>query len=153
MKRLFSFLLCLFVINLYSQEEILNNKGQIVILNSDRTWSIKGEALLNPCLTCESFTALNGRDEPVVVKLVNGNILDNDISNENLVKAIRESLTKAKYSLKNRISFIPQQVALAKTDEGMSLIIWMIGTNSYGAEGEETVFFRFDKGGNVTGKF
>lgn len=153
MKQLLSFLLFLFVINLYSQEEVLNSKGQIVILNPDRTWSIKGEALLNPCHSCKNFTALNGRDEPVVVELNNANISEDDISNENLVKVIREALLEAKFSLKNKISFLPQSVGLAKTEDGMAIVVFMVGTNSYGAEGEETAFFMFNENGEIKKSF
>ena len=153
MKNLIVLFFFLTVFNLYCQEEVLNNKGQVVILNPDRTWIIKGETFLNPCHSCKSFTALNGRDEPVLVKLNNANISEEDITNENLEKAIREALLKAKYSLKNKISFIPQEVGLVKTEEGLSVVVFMIGTNSYGAEGEETVFFMFNENGEIIKSF
>lgn len=153
MKNLLLLSFSLIVTNLYCQEEVINKKGQIVILNSDMTWIIKGEELSNPCLSCDSFVAINGRDEPVVVRLLNPNISDKDISNENLVKAIRSALIEAKFSLKNRISFIPKEVWLAKTDEGLTLVVNMIGTNSYGAEGEESAFFMFNQNGEILKSF
>lgn len=104
-----------------------------------------------PCLQCDAFYWKNGYDQEVEVEVRNLNLTDDDITQDVFDELGIEIMVKAKYRLKNKLSFVPKRLTLMKmTDGRMVATVLMYGKNAYGAEGEIKAHYYFSADGKIT---
>lgn len=91
----------------------------------------------------------NGYDKLVDVKFQD--YLDDSFSMDVIKDITMKVLVKAKFKLKNRLTFVPVKVLLlTQEDTGENnAIVEFLGKNAYGVEGKSTSYFKFDKKGEV----
>ena len=107
-----------------------------------------------PCFECDSFKWKNGYDELVDVELLNLNFTAEDAEQINFDALFIEVMVKAKYRLKNRLSFVPKKLTLMKRDNGeYTFTVDMYGKNAYGAESKIKAYFSIDNSGKITMEF
>ena len=167
MKNSLKALILLFFTLIYSnavcQTEATTKNGDKVILNDDMTWNFAdkakqqsgstGQETTIPTFGDTSFTWKNGKDEFVTVKFATS-ITSEDITAEKLRSVVMNIMVKAKYQLKNKLSYIPKELFIYKNDDGtFSASVEYVGANSYGAEGLLRSYFGFDSEGNIEFKF
>lgn len=116
--------------------------------------SLKGQEISNtPCLQCEAFMWENGYEELVKVKVENLNLTDEDITQAIFDRLGVEIMVKAKYRLKNKLSFVPKELRLMKMSDGkMVATVLMYAKNAYGAESEVKAHYYFSADGKITGE-
>lgn len=156
MKKVTLLLLSLFVCTLsYSQTKATTEDGRKIIVLENGTWIVDTTQNTKPTITLpntesKSFNWKDGYDNIVSVKFIY--MIKSKFDKEVLDKIVMSVMTKSKYKLKNKLSFVPKELTLMEMKDGTySAISKFYGKNSYGAEGKETAYFKFDKDGNVTG--
>ena len=103
-----------------------------------------------PCIQCEAFMWKNGYDELVEVEVNNLNLTDEDITQEVFNKLGVEIMVKAKFRLKNRLSFVPKKLTLMRMSDGtLVATVLMFGKNGYGVEDEVRASYYFSSEGKI----
>ena len=159
LKALILLLFTLIYSNAVCQTEAITKNGDKVILNDDMTWKFADETkqqsggsiqeITIPTFGDKSFIWKNGKEEFVTVKFATS-ITSEDITAEKFRSVVMNIMVKAKYELKNKLSYIPKDVFMYKRDDGtFSASVEYIGANSYGAEGLLRSIFAFDSEGNI----
>ena len=163
LKALILLLFTLIYTNALCQTEATTKNGDKVILNDDMTWNFADKAKQQsgnavqettiPTFDDTSFTWKNGKDEYVSVAFMT-NMTSEDITAEKFRSVVMNIMVKAKYQLKNKLSYIPKELFMYKKDDGtFSASVDYVGANSYGAEGLLRSYFSFDSEGNIEFKF
>lgn len=98
------------------------------------------------------FYAKNGMDERVKVKV--GVARSDIVPNDSLGNVAMSSVIKCMYKAKNKNSYIPREFSLFDDNKDIATIIvkWL-GTNAYGAQGEESCYYKWDSEGGVQDLF
>ena len=103
-----------------------------------------------PCIQCDSFLWKNGYDELVEVEVKNLNLTDEDITQAVFDKLGVEIMVKAKFRLKNRLSFVPKKLTLMRMSDGtLVATVLMYGKNAYGTEDEVRASYYFSSEGKI----
>jgi hypothetical protein len=127
----------LFFSPLFAQE-VIQKGGDRVNSFTKTEQSIKAEILLE-----------NGKDEKVPVKLTISlaDMTNEDISIATSWKTLITVNIKAKFSCTNRTTYVPNNVFMAKSDDG-SVFGQIKGSakNAYGGEGDISLMFSIDNG-------
>lgn len=91
----------------------------------------------------------NGYDKFVDVEFKD--FLDKSFSMDTIKDVTMKVLVKAKFKLKNRLTFVPVKVILLTQEETgeHNAIVDFLGKNAYGVEGKSTSYFKFNKKGEV----
>ena len=121
----------------------------VLILGS--YYSVIGQEIPKyPCLQCEAFYWKNGYDELVEVEVKNLNLTDEDITQAVFDKLGVEIMVKAKFRLKNRLSFVPKKLTLMRMSDGtLVATVLMYGKNAYGTEDEVRASYYFSSEGKI----
>jgi hypothetical protein len=144
------------LVNIYSQTNATTEKGKEVILNDDGTWkySKNKEKVSVPAFIDKTFKWKDGYDKIVRVNFLNLLSGEKKIDKNLFRKMFMNSLTKAKYKLKNRVSFVPRELSLMDSKKGgYVLTVKYLGKNSYGAESENKTMFLYDEIGKYKTSF
>ena len=104
-----------------------------------------------PNYDSKDFVWKSGNDDYVKVKFTY--TLEEKIDKEILDKIVMQIMTKSKYVLKNKYSFIPKELMIYKSEEKFNGFTKYVGKNGYGVEGIMKSYFEFDLEGNVTLNF
>ena len=97
------------------------------------------------------FYAENGMDERVKVKV--GVARSDIVPNEALGGVAMSSIIRCKFTAKNQNSYIPREFSLFDNEGVASILVKFLATNSYGAQGEETCYYKSDAEGKVSNLF
>ena len=97
------------------------------------------------------FYAENGMDERVKVKV--GVAVSDIVPDEKLSGVAMSALIKCKFTAKNQNSYIPREFSLFDNEGIPKIIVKFLATNSYGAQGEESCYYKSDAEGNVSNLF
>mgnify|MGYP006995653101 CR=1 FL=1 len=140
-------------LTIFAQTIATTKDGKEVLLNDNGSWvysttsSQKNEGISVPLKTDTSFNWKDGYGK--IVKVQFENYLKGDIDNEVFKKLIMELMVKSEYSLKNKLSFVPIRLTLMGKNNDFSAISVIRGVNSYGAESELKIYYKFDKEGTI----
>ncbi len=140
-------------LTIFAQTIATTKDGKEVLLNDNGSWvysttsSQKNERISVPLKTDTSFNWKDGYGK--IVKVQFENYLKGDIDNEVFKKLIMELMVKSEYSLKNKLSFVPIRLTLMGKNNDFSAISVIRGVNSYGAESELKIYYKFDKEGTI----
>lgn len=123
MKNLVLILLSFCSIIVFSQEIVTKKDGQQVVLFSDGTWKNWGEEKTEtqtkktyPDYDSESFFWEDGYDNIVEVVFTNYIKSDNIVISDFIISSVViDLMIKSKYSLKNKLSYVPKEVTLMST--------------------------------------
>jgi hypothetical protein len=101
-----------------------------------------------PTKTSETFKWKNGKGEVVNVDF---DIIDtnNMIPNESIEEVVISSLVKAKWVLKNKLSYVPINIDLIYFEKNIAATVDFRGRNAYNAESEIQGVWVYD----IEGKF
>jgi len=97
------------------------------------------------------FYAENGMDERVKVKV--GVARSDIVPNEALGGVAQSSIIRCNFRAKNQNSYIPREFSLFDNEGVATIIVKFLATNSYGAQGEESCYFKSDAEGKVSNLF
>lgn len=139
----------------FSQIKATTEDGKQVLLSENGTWTYSDspQKISLPDLDDKSFNWKNGYDKVVPVKFVNM-LGEKKIDKPLLDSFVMNSLSKAKYSLKNKLSFVPRELSIMLSDKGEYYItVKYLGKNSYGAESELKTLYTFDLEGKFISSF
>lgn len=130
----------------------MKNSLLLIVFILTSSYSVFSQELSNtPCIQCEAFIWKNGYDQDVEVEVRNLNLTEEDISQEVFNNLGVEIMVKAKFKLKNRLSFVPKKLTLMKMQDGrMVATVLMYGKNGYGVEDEVRANFYFTADGKIT---
>jgi hypothetical protein len=142
----------------FSQVKATTEEGKQVLLNENGTWAYTGTGespkLNIPDFDDKSFYWKNGYDKIVSVKFQN--LMPKPITLDKAIfkSMVMDCMTKAKYKLKNKLSYVPVDLSIMKreTDEYV-MIIKYLGKNAYGAESKESSYFTYDDKGEYKSSF
>lgn len=100
--------------------------------------------------TTKVFQWKNGYDKNVDV--IFQNVTDDDLDITIIRKALMSVMVKAKFTLKNRLSFVPVKLSMISNteDSNHTAIVKYRGKNAYGTESSSTAYYTFTKEGKVT---
>lgn len=97
------------------------------------------------------FYAENGMDERVKVKV--GVARSEIVPNEELAGVAESSIAKCKFTAVNENSYIPREFNLFDNEGVATIQVKFLATNSYGAQKDETCFFKSDAEGKISNLF
>lgn len=156
--QLITVIIFLFCFNSNAQIKATTTDGKEVILNSNGTWKYSNNEFSNekiniPDFTADTFNWKDGYDKIVTVNFMNVMPGDKTMDKEIFDEIFTQSMVKAKYSLKNKLSFVPRELVIMKKDDKYTTKVTYLGKNAYGAESELSTIFVFDLKGNFEKSF
>jgi hypothetical protein len=144
-------------ITIFAQIKAKAENGKDVILNTNGTWKYASggteQKISLPDFKDKSFNWTDGYDKIVSVKFKN--LLGDKTMDKPLFdNIVINSLTKAQYKLKNKLSFVPKELSVMIDKDNEYIIqVNYLGKNSYNAESEMRTIFMYDSTGKLTGSF
>lgn len=144
--------------NSNAQIKATTSDGKDVVLNSNGTWKYSDKELPNekiniPAFSADTFNWKDGYDKIVTVNFINVMPDDKTMDKEIFDEIFTQSMVKAQYSLKNKLSFVPRELVIMKKDDKYTTKVTYLGKNAYGAESELSTIFVFDLKGNFEKSF
>lgn len=153
MKKIFTLSLGLFLFSINSNALIktstsYNNQS---ILNSK--FLLQNEEMNVPDFNDKTFKWKDGYDKIVTVNF--SNLLPGDKTmDEKLFQSIvMNSMVKAKYNLKNKLSYVPRKLLIMQNEDGYIVSVEYLGKNAYGAESELKSMFVYNTSGELISSF
>ena len=104
-------------------------------------------------IECKTFNWKNGEGTYVAVEFEYFIKEENKLSDEGFKNAVMQTMVKAKFRAKNKLTFEPKKLTMMYSKEKYSVIVKFWAANAYGVKGESTAYFTVDKDGNVTDEF